>query len=284
MDLKELLRKKLSEKELEAMPRAFDVIGSIAIIDVPSELAKKEKIIAQMMLKEHKNIKTVLKKAGNISGRLRTRKLKWILGEKTKETIHNENGCRFKLNVETCYFSPRMSNDRLEVAKQVKPDENVLVMFGGVAPYAIVIAKNSKAKKVYSVEINKTASRYAKENVRLNKLGNVEIIQGDVKRIIPKLRKKGIRFDRIMMARAQLKEDFLKEALSVARKGCIIHFHDFLFEENIPEIALKKISDAVEKFSKQRGVRIESYKLLRWKKAGDIAPRKYRIRVDFILF
>jgi tRNA G37 N-methylase Trm5 len=147
-----------------------------------------------------------------------------------------------------------------------------------------VIAKNSKAKKVYSIEISKIASKYAAENVILNRLDNAEIIQGDVKRIIPALRKRGIRFDRIMMARAQLKEDFLLEALSVAREGCIIHFHDFLFEEDIPNAALDKISRAVEKISKQRGVRIESYKMLRWKKAGDIGPRKYRIRVDFYVF
>ena len=283
MDLKDLLKAKLSRKELKLLPRAFDIIGSIAILDIPSELRKKEKLIAEALMKEHKNIKTVLKKAGKISGRLRTRKLKWIAGEKTKETIHRESGCMFKLNVETCYFSPRMSNDRLEVAKQVKPGENILVMFGGIGPYAIVIAKKSKPKKVYSVEISKTASKYALENIKLNKLNNVEIIQGDVKKVIPRLRK-GIRFDRIMMARAQLQEDFLDYALQVAREGCIIHFHDFLFEKDIPGASLNKISKAVERISRQRGVRIESYKLLRWKKAGDIGPRKYRIRVDFLVF
>jgi tRNA (guanine37-N1)-methyltransferase len=284
MDLKESLKNKLSKKELDSLQKSFDVIGSIAVIDIPSQLKKKEKLIAQTLMASHSNIKTVLKKEGRIKGRLRTRKLKFIAGEKTKEAIHKESGCIFKLNVETCYFSPRMSNDRLEIARQVKLGEKILVMFGGVAPYAIVIAKNSRAKKIYSVEINKTASKYAAENVGLNKLDNVEIIQGDVKRIIPKLRKKGVRFDRIVMARAQLKDDFLKEALSVAREGCIIHFHDFLFEENIPEEALAKISKAVEKISKQGGVRIESYKVIRWKKAGDIGPRKYRIRVDFFVF
>lgn len=272
MDLKELLKKKLSEKELNAMQRSFDVIGSIAVIEIPSELRKKEKIIADALMNAHKNIKTVLKKSGKIKGRLRTRNLVWIAGEKTKETIHRENSCIMKLNVETCYFSPRMANDRLEVARKVRKGENVLVMFGGIAPYALVIAKNAKPKKVVSVEINKTASKYALENVRLNKLNNVEIIQGDVKKVLPKLRKKGIKFDRIMMARAQLKEDFLKEALQVAKKGTIIHLHDFLFEEDIPDAALDRIRKSVKKF-----------RLIGWKRAGDIGPRKYRIRVDFML-
>jgi len=284
MDLKGILKNKLSKKELESLPRAFDIIGNIGILDIPPELRKKEKIIASALMKEHKNIRTVLRKAGKISGRLRTRKLAFVFGEKTKGTVHRENGCSFKLNVETCYFSPRESNDRLQVAKQVKPGETVLVMFAGVAPYSIVIAKHSKAKKVYSVEINREASRYALENVKLNKLNNLEVIQGDVKRIIPLLKKKGIRFDRIMMARPQLSDDFIAEALEVSKEGTIINYHDFLFEGDIPKVTLEKISKAVEKFSKKKGVRIESYKMIRWVKAGDIGPRKYRIRLDFMLF
>lgn len=273
MDLKELLKNKLSRKELEILQKSFDVIGSIAVIEIPSQLIRKEKLIAKTLMASHSNIKTVLKKEGKIKGRLRTRKLKWIAGEKTKETVCKENGCSFKLDVEKCYFSPRMANDRLEIAKQIRPGEKVLVMFGGIAPYAIVIAKNSKAKKVYSIEINKTASKYAIQNVRLNKLDNVEIIQGDVKKIIPKLRKKGIKFDRIVMARAQLNDYFLEDAMKVAKKGCIINLHDFLFEEDIPAKALDNIGKHIKKF-----------KLIRWKMAGDIGPRKYRIRVDFVVF
>jgi len=284
MDLKDILKNKLSKKELKLLPRAFDIVGSIGILDIPPKLRKKEKIIAAALMKEHKNIKTVLKKAGKISGRLRTRKLAFVFGEKTKETVHRENGCSFKLNVETCYFSPRLANDRLDVAKQVKPGETVLVMFAGVAPYPLVIAKHSKAKKVYSVEINREASRYALENVKLNKLNNVEVIQGDVKRIIPILKKKGLKFDRIAMMRPQLSDDFLAEALEVAKEGTIINYHDFLFEDDMPSATLDKISKAVEKFSKKKGVKIESYKMIRWVKAGDIGPRKYRIRVDFMLF
>jgi tRNA (guanine37-N1)-methyltransferase len=69
----------------------------------------------------------------------------------------------------------RLSTDRLNVAKQVKKNENVLVMFGGVAPYAIVIAKHSKAKKIVSVELSRACNKYAFENVKRNKLTNVEI-------------------------------------------------------------------------------------------------------------
>ena len=275
MDLKEALKGKLTEKELRALPRAFDTIGSIAIIDIPKELRRREKTIANALLKQHSNIKTILKKAGKVKGRLRTRKLQWIAGAKTKETEHKENGVRMKLNVETCYFSPRLSNDRLEIAGKVKKGEKVLVLFSGVAPYALVIAKNSPAKHVVAIELNRNATKYAKENVHLNKLHNLEILQGDVNKILPRLKRK-MKFDRIVMPRPQLKDSFLQPALSVAGKKCIIHFYDFLMEEQIPDIASEKIMNECKKSKK-------SCRILGWKKAGEIAPYKWRVRVDFIV-
>ena len=116
-----------------------------------------------------------------------------------------------------------------------------------------------------------------------NKLKNCFAIQGDVKKIIPKLRKKGLRFDRIVMARPQLKDDFLEDALKIAREGTIIHFYDFLKEEEMPEKALEKITRAVDK-SKKKLRWIDSWKIIRWKKALEIGPRKWRVRVDFYVF
>ena len=270
-NLKEALAGKLKKSELEVLPRAFDIIGSIAIIDIPPVLRKKEKIIAQAILKLHKNIKTVVKKAGKFSGRLRLRKTKFIAGMDTKEALYRENGCWMKLDIDKCYFSPRLASDRLDIAKQVKKNEKVLVMFGGVAPYALVIAKNSPTKEIVSVEINRIASEFARKNVSLNKLGNVAIVQGDVKRVIPKLK---IKFDRIVMARPQLKEIFLHEAFMVAKKGTKIHLHDYSDEEEMPDKSFSRIFEAAAKDKIK-------YRVLQWKRIGEIAPYKYRLRVDF---
>ena len=270
MNIREALQGNLSKKEYELMPRAFDQIGSIAIIDIPAGLKKRESLIGRTIMDLHKNMKTVYTKAGRFKGRLRTRKLRFIAGIKTKETEYLENGCRFRFNVETSYFSPRLSNDRLEIAHSVKKGEKVLIMFSGVAPYPIVIAKNSKAKEVYAIELNRIASKYALENVLLNKVPNVRIIQGDVRKKIPELKRKKILFDRIGMMRPQLKDDFLKDAKKVSKKGTVIHFHDFVSEEEMPDSSMMRIKKVFPKA-----------KILGWKKAGEIGPRKYRIRVDF---
>jgi tRNA (guanine37-N1)-methyltransferase len=273
-NLKESLAGKLKKSELELLPRALDMVGSIAIMEIPAGLKKKEKLIAETVLKLHKNVKTVVKKAGKFSGRLRLRMTKFLAGIDTKETLHRENACWMKLDIDKCYFSPRLASDRLDIARQVRKGEKVLVMFGGVAPYAIVIAKNSRAREVLSVEINRIASEYARKNVSLNKLGNVEIVQGDVKRIMPKLKKEKMKFDRIVMARPQLKETFLHEAFMAAKKGTIIHLHDYSDEKNVPDESFSRIFEAAVRDKIK-------YSVLQWKKIGEVAPYRYRLRIDF---
>src|SRR3989344_8856639 len=130
MKLHETLRKKLTKKELDLVPRAFDMVGTIAILnEFPKELNKKAKIIAETVMQLNPHIKTIAKKTGKYSGKYRTPKIAIIAGEKTKETIHRENGISLRLNVETCYFSTRTATERLRVAKQVKKGDKVLVMF-----------------------------------------------------------------------------------------------------------------------------------------------------------
>ncbi|UZE94036.1 MAG: methyltransferase domain-containing protein [Candidatus Pacearchaeota archaeon] len=247
---------------------AFDIIGNIAILHL-DKVTRQNKKFAKVLLKKHKNIKSVYSQS-KISGRLRIPKLRWIAGKKQTEILHKESGCVLKLDINKCYFSPRLGTDRLEIAKKVKRGEKVLVMFSGVAPYGIVIGKKSKAKEIYCIEISRMASKYAKENVRLNKLANIKIIQGDVKRIIPKLKTK---FDRIVMARPQLKETFLKEAFKVSKLGTIIHFYDFVKEQNLKEVEYK-ITREAEKAKKK-------IKITKIKKVREIAPYKYHIRIDF---
>src|SRR3989344_2283064 len=231
MELKELLKNKLTNEEIKLLPKSFDVVGSIAIFsDFPKKLNKKEKIISNLLLKNNKNIRTVTKKIEFYKGKYRTPNIKIILGEKTKETIHKENNVLVKLNIETCYFSPRLSNERLRIAKLVKPKEIVLVMFSGVGIYPLVISQNSKAKEIYGIELNKEAHRYALESLRLNRLNNITLIEGDVKKMVPKLNKK---FDRIVMPLPKNAEDFLDSALKVSKKNTIIHFYDFEHENEI---------------------------------------------------
>ena len=268
-DIKTALTKKLNKEDLETLRTSMDVIGNIAILEIPKELDKKKKIIAQEFLKNNKNIKTVLKK-GKHQGVFRIQKLEFLAGEKTKEAVYKENNVTLKLDVEKVYFSPRLSNDRKEISKLVKKGEEVLVMFSGCGPYVCIIARNSKAKRVYGVEINPTAHNYALENILLNKLNNTAVFLGDVKSIVPKLNKK---FDRILMPHPTGADRYLDVALKAAKRGAIIHYYEFQ-KESETDKSVEKIKRACKKAKKK-------CRILKIVKCGQHAPREFRMCVEF---
>ena len=202
-------------------------------------------------------------------------KTKYLAGEKNKEVLYKENNCVFRFNLDTTYFSPRLSNERKEIASLIKKADRVLVMFAGVGPYSICIAKNSGAE-VFSNEINREANKYAELNIKLNNVQDkVELIPGDIKRVVEKLIGAKQKFSVIVMPRPRLKESFLKQAFLLSKKGTKIFYYDFCKIEDKNKI-LEKIKNEAKKAKKK-------IKITRIKNAGEIAPYKIRIRVDFVI-
>lgn len=246
----------------------YDGIGNIAILKFADNVpAGDRKKVAEKLIKDNNSILTVLEKIAKVSGRLRTIKTKHLAGRKTKEALYTESGCKFKLDVEKCYFSPRLSGERLEIAEKINKKDKVLVLFAGVGPFSIVIAKKTGAK-VVSVELSKLASRYALENVKLNKLENVKIVQGDVSKLSKLIKIE--KFDKIIMPRPQLKETFLKYIWKFCKKATEVFYYDFGKDA---DLILEKVEDEARKARKK-------IKIIEFRKAGDIAPYKYRWRVD----
>jgi len=267
----DLLKKVIPEKELCELTKSFDIVGDIAIIQVPKGKERFERIIADAILKTNKNVKVVLKRADVHQGEFRTQKMEWLAGEKRKETIHKENGVKIMLNVEKVYYSPRLSTERMRIAKQVKPGEDVLVMFSGCAPFCCVIAKNSKAKSVFGIEKNKVGHDYGIKNIIINKLKNIYLINGDVKEVAPRIEK---RFDRIVMPLPKSAGDFLEYAFMLSKKIAIIHFYDFQREGEF-----QKSEEKILAKCRELGRKCE---IIRTVSCGAYSPRVFRICVDFI--
>jgi len=253
----------------------YDIIGNIAILKFPLDFKQKQKKdYAKRFLKQQKNIKTVLEKTGKIKGRLRKAKTKFLVGENKRKTIYLENNCRFLLNVDETYFSPRLSNERKviaeDVAKKVTSKKNkILVMFAGVAPFSIVIAKKlkqaGKRVEIVSSEINRKANKYAEENVKMNKIQDyVRIIQGDSGKLSEKLKQK---FDFIVMPCPNLKQTFLDSALKLSRKGTKIYYYGFGDKDKV-----------LDEINREAGKKIGK---IRIRKAGEIAPYKFRWLAEF---
>lgn len=273
-DLREALRGKLTGREL-ARIRAFDIVGDIAIVKLPDGLLPKRHLIGQALMQVHKHIRTVLRQVSAVSGEFRTRELEVIAGEPRTETVHQEHGCRFKTDLAQVYFSPRLANERLRIARLVEPREVITNMFAGVGCYSIVIAKHSGVSKVYSIDKNSRAVEYMRDNIRVNKVAaRVVPIQGDARDVVDR-HLKG-RADRVLMPLPEFARDFFDIALLALKpEGGVIHFYDFgeepdLFGPSL-EFALKAAGGRKVELTGKRIVR--SY-----------APKVYHVVLDLLIF
>ncbi len=255
------------EKVKPLLPSSFDIIGDIAIIELPDELKPYGKAIGEAILKVHRHIKAVFAKGSKVEGEYRVRELVHLAGENRTETIHRENGIRLKLDVAKVYFSPRLATERMRIFRKTRPGEVVFDMFAGVGPYSILLAK--KAKLVFACDLNPWAVKYLEENVRLNRVNNVIPILGDVRKVARK-----IKADRVIMNLPKFADRFLREAMLSVKPGGVIHYYGFGPEEDLYSEHEAKIKAV----ARELGLNVE---FLERRKVRPYAPRQFNIAIDF---
>ncbi len=254
-----LLKEELVGEELELVPRSYDVVGSeekaVAIIEIPEELGSKKKLVAEAVMRLNKNVKSVLNKVSGRKGEYRLEDLEVVAGDENTEVVHKEHGYFLKLDPRKVFFSPREARERQRIASQVKTGENVCFFFSGCAPYPIAVCKKQPlVEKVYAIEINPDAHKYAQENVRMNKLAHkIILVNGDVKKISSGLK---IKFDRIAMPIAVGGEAFLDSAFKLVKDNGIIHFYSTGKEEDLFTEAEKAVINAA--LNSRKRIRIEN--------------------------
>lgn len=216
----------LSSEESTKTRNSLDIIGDIAIIKIRDATVDAQAVAKQIMA-VHKNVKTVFAQASPVMGDFRVRALKLLAGEGKTRTKYRESGCVFAVDVEKCYFSPRLSHERDRIARLVKNGETVVNMFAGVGCFSVIIAKTAPQTKVYSIDLNPLAFRYMEENVKINRVyGRVTPILGDSKNIVnTHLQHKA---DRVLMPLPEKALEYLPYAVSALKPtGGWIHLYDF---------------------------------------------------------
>jgi tRNA (guanine37-N1)-methyltransferase len=247
-NLRAVLSGLLTGRELEDLTTSFDIIGDIAIVEIPESLESREEEIGNALLKVHSSLRTVLKKLGAMEGEYRIRKLKRIAGENRTETIYREHGVPMRLDVSKAYFSVRLSTERKRISDLIRPGEKVLVLFAGVGPFALVIAKDHPDAQITAVEINPDAAKYLRENVRRNK-ACIIVLEGDARDF------EYSGFDRVVMPLPHSAEKFLGLAFDAAKTGGSIHFYSIVKNDDPFGNAEKKIPLRNYKISGRRIVR-----------------------------
>jgi tRNA (guanine37-N1)-methyltransferase len=272
--LTEALEGDLPPYLLAAVPKSFDIIGHIAVIEVPGELASFEELIGKSLLEICPSVRTVMAKAGAFSSDYRTRELRLIAGEDNSITHYKEHGCIFELDVRTVFFSPRLGQERLRVASQVQPGETVVDMFAGVGPYSILMAKKQSLSTVYAVDSNPSAFKFLVSNILINRvLSNVRPMMGDVREVVKSNLSKVA--DRLIMNLPGKAADFVDVACSsLNKRGGVIHFYSFESAENPYEVASEKLRGRIEASGR------ELKSILATRIVKEIAPYRFQVAVD----
>ena len=261
----QLLEGELSEEEIENLKTSFDTIGDIVILEISEELEPKKDKIGKATLDFTKR-KAIYMKKSAVHGTIRIRDLELIAGVDDPVTIHKEHGARLKLNVKEVYFSPRLATERKRVSDSVNDGENILDMFCGIGPFPIVIAKNNDVT-ITGVDINENAIKYFNENIRLNKLRNIEAICGDVREVSASFKMK---FDRIIMNLPGLAYDFLDVAMNLIEDGGIINYYEF---SDGYEQGTKRLTEAGLKENK-------NVEIINTRKVKSTSPGEWHVAID----
>jgi tRNA (guanine37-N1)-methyltransferase len=265
----------LAPEEVELLTRAYDLVGDIAILEIPEPLRKYAKQIGDAFLSVHRNFTTVLAKKGAISGKIRVREYDVLAGQDKTHTVHREYGCKIAVDLAVAYFSPRLLEEHNRIANQVRDNEVVLDMFTGIGPFALHIAKRNHAR-VIAVDINEKGIELLKKSITMNRLvGTIEPIVADVRAYIQDSTHHSI--DRVIMNHPSAAFEFVPAACHALKENGIMHYYDFISGDTPETELIEKITRLVEDTDRTIA------ELRKTRRVRDSAPHEFQMVADLII-
>ena len=239
------------------LPEKWERIGDIVIIKLNEKLRnygeKIGKTYAEILC-----CKTVLNDVGGISGIYREPNVEILYGCENTETIHKENGIKYKLDVQKIMFSSGNMDERLRMAKISNKNETVVDLFAGIGYFTLQMAVYSKPRKIFSCEINPVAYEYLCKNIVLNHVTSiVQPLLGDNRKTAPK-----DVAERVVMGYIEDTEKFLSVAFDCL-KNCsgVLHYHDVCPDKLFPEKPLKMVEKTAKKY--ERIAELLTYRIIK---------------------
>jgi tRNA wybutosine-synthesizing protein 2 len=167
--LKNILKRiEIPEEIKTKLPSRWELLGHVLILKIDDGLNDWLDEIARAY-SEELDARTVLRDVGGIEGEFREPVLELIMGTET-ETMHIENGVKYKLDAAKLMFSSGNVDERIRMASVCRKDEIVVDMFAGIGYFTLPMAVHSSPEKIYAYEINPLAHKYLVENLKLNKV------------------------------------------------------------------------------------------------------------------
>lgn len=243
--IRELLSRELPPELVRMLPKHWVRIGDVLILPLRPELEPYRHRIAEVYARVL-GVKTVLKK-GRIGGEFRETNYEVLYGKDTV-TVHVENGVRYKLDVARVMFSPANVKERVRMAGVARPGELVVDMFAGVGHLSLPMAVHGKAR-VIAIEKSPYTFRFLVENIELNRVQDRMTAYNIDNRDFPG---EDVA-DRVLMGYVVRTHEFIPKALSIAKDGAIIHYHNTVPERLMPEEPFETFRRTAE----EHGYRVE---------------------------
>ncbi len=256
----------LSPEDILGFRPSFEIVGDIALIEDAGE--DEVERIASALMATNKSIKTVIIPVSDVEGEYRTRRFRHVTGEERTSTIHKEHGMRYRIDLEGAYFTPRLGTERLRIANLVRREDMVLDMFAGVGPFALLLAR--RCRWVVAMDKNPVAVRYLKENAHLNKVENIDILEGDASDLARHYINSA---DHVIMNLPHSASLFLLAAIGAAKDGGTVHYYCIAPEEDLYRDELL-IGEAAEKLD--AGIEVLYHNIVR-----SYAPHRHNVVIDF---
>ena len=281
MGFKDLLKAKLNGKinvNLDNLPRGFQRIGDIIIINLDKSFNDFKNEIGNTILEIFK-VRSVCSKYGEIKGEYREPQIEVIAGSDNTLVNHVEHGIKYRFDVRKVMFAKGNLSERVRYPKMVKEGEIIVDMFAGLGYFSLPMAKLSKPKKIYSIEINSVSFNFLKENIKLNNISNIEAINGDNRKIIDELVEKGINADRIIMGYLPPPKEFLPWAFKIIKRKGILHYEDILSVGKEKEES-EEVMKMIENIAKDYNFKV---KLLHLQDVKSYGPKRHHYVFDILV-
>ncbi len=259
----EKIVEKLREEGISAVPpEHWEKLGDVVLIpdtDIRGrELRKVAEAFAEVLGAE-----TVALHRG-ILGEFRENRIEVIIGEST-ETMHVENGIKYRMDVSRVMFSSGNVNERIRISRMNMRGETIVDMFAGIGYFTLPAAK-AGASRIYACEKNPVAFYYLLENIGLNEFSNIVPLFGDNRDVCPERVA-----DRVIMGYFDTLP-FVPHALKSLKNGGIIHYHDLARR--------KDALDLEEKVMKEIARRGFTAEILERRVVKSYAPHVWHVVLD----
>jgi tRNA wybutosine-synthesizing protein 2 len=263
--LEQQLHAPLAEREKRLLPRRWQILGDLVLVNIPTTIAHLKREIGEALLDLYPRCKSVLWDKG-VQGSLRTPQVEVIAGSGTT-TEHKENYCKFALDASRVMFSAGNFSERLRMSK-VGSNERVLDMFSGIGQLSIPMAVHAHPQRLVAVELNSIAYDFLRQNITLNKVSHiVQPLLGNCADVTP-----NEQFDRVIMGHFDAR-DYLRTALLALSPGGVLHYHELVPSE----LMFKRPSAHIEHAAMANARSVDHFET---HKVKDYAPGIAHVVVD----